>query len=227
MARSSAVLTASLLLATASPALAAETFKVNPDAGNNTFSAIFDAALGERINAQSSALGCDLTYDAATGLASGTCSVPLTSVMVDNEPTKTDHFRQWSTNKKSAPEACRFEARFDKVRLGELVAEKPVPFTADVAFTICGRARADGGTERLRGTAVLFPPGAYGERKTIRVRASVQDFDRNAYRIGPQFTEGWLARVQSLAKVVAEKGTIEIAIFASPAEAEPGVARKP
>ncbi len=36
----------------------AEDFEVNPDAGNNTFSAVFDAKLGERINAVSSAVAC-------------------------------------------------------------------------------------------------------------------------------------------------------------------------
>jgi len=38
----------------AAPA-AAEDFKTNPDAGNNVFTAVFDAKLGERITAQSSA----------------------------------------------------------------------------------------------------------------------------------------------------------------------------
>ena len=43
---------------------------------------------------------------------------------------------------------------------------------------------------------------------------TVAGFDRDAYRIGPGFTEGWLARVQSLAKVVAVKGTVDLSLFA-------------
>jgi hypothetical protein len=79
---------------------------------------------------------------------------------------------------------------------------------------VCGRGRADGGLEKVAGTALLFPPGAYGETKTIRIRATIAGFDRDAYRIGPRYTEGWLARVQSLAKVVAETGTVELSLFA-------------
>jgi hypothetical protein len=100
------------------------------------------------------------------------------------------------------------------VKVGPLAAERAAPFTARVAFTVCGRARVDGGQEQVTGTALLFPPGTYGEKKTIRIRATVAGFDRDAYQIGPRFTDGWLARVQSLAKVVAEKGTIELSLFA-------------
>ena len=65
------------VLTLAAPAVVrAGDFEVNPDAGNNSFSAVFDAKLGERINAVSSAVGCQVTYDEKTGLASGTCSVP-------------------------------------------------------------------------------------------------------------------------------------------------------
>jgi hypothetical protein len=192
----------------------AEELTVNPDAGNNSFSAVFDAALGERINAVSSAVGCQLTLDEKAGTASGTCSVPLESIRVDNDDTKSDHFRQWATNKKSEPRDCRLEAEFRGVKLGALAPEKPAPFTASVRFKVCGRARADGGAETVTGTAMLFPPGAYGDAKTIRVRATLLGFDREAYLIGPRHTEGWLARVQSLAKVVAEKGTVELSLFA-------------
>ena len=206
---------AALSLALASPAAAlAEPLTVNPDAGNSGFSAVFDAALGERINAVSSAVGCDLTYDEKAGLASGRCSVPLESIKVDADDTKSDHFRQWSTNKKSEPAACRFEAVFSGVKVGPLAPEQAAPFTASVAFTVCGRARADGGQEQVTGTAMLFPPGTYGEKRTLRIRATVAGFDRDAYQIGPRFTDGWLARVQSLAKVVAEKGTIDLSLFA-------------
>jgi hypothetical protein len=193
---------------------AAEDFTVNPDAGNNSFSAVFDAALGERINAVSSAVGCQLTLDEKAGTATGRCSVPLESIRVDNDDTKSDHFRQWATNKKSEPRACRLEAVFSGVKVGALASERAVPFTASVPFKVCGRARADGGAESVTGTVMLFPAGAYGGAKTIRIRATVAGFDREAYLIGPKHTDGWLARVQSLAKVVAEQGTVELSLFA-------------
>jgi hypothetical protein len=206
-----------LSLALTAPALArAEELEVNPEAGNNSLSAVFDAKLGERITAVSSAVGCTLRYDEKTGIASGRCSVPLESIRVDNDDTKSDHFRQWVTNKKSDPATCTLEARLTDVRVGKLTPDAPVTFEADVPFTVCGRPRADGKPERLTGTAILFPPGEYGTAKTIRVRARVAGFDREAYRIGPQFTDGWLARVQSLAKVVAGTGDIELSLFARP-----------
>ena len=210
MHRTLAVAVAAALAAPAS----AEEFEVNPDAGNNSLAAVFDAALGERISAVSSAVGCSLRYDEKTGLASGRCSVPLASIRVDNDDTKSDHFRQWATNKKSDPGACRLEVEFRDLRVGPLAPEAPVPFRAEVPFTVCGRPRADGGKETVTGTALLFPPGAYGDRKTIRIRAHLDAFDRDAYRIGPKYTEGWLARVQSLAKVVAEKGSVDLSLFA-------------
>ncbi len=197
-----AVVLASIVLA--APA-AAEDFKTDPDAGNNAFTAVFDARLGERISAQSSQVACDLTYDEKVGTASGSCSVPLSSIKVDNEDTKTEHFQQWVTNKKSDPKECRFEARFAGVKVGRLAPEQPASFAAQIPFTACGRGPADGRKEQVKGTALLFPPGAYGEKKTIRIRATIQHFDRDAYHIGPKYTEGWFARVQSLAKVVADK----------------------
>jgi hypothetical protein len=192
----------------------AEELTVNPEAGNNSFSAVFDAALGERINAVSSTVGCELTYDEKAGIASGHCSVPLESIRVDNDDTKSDHFRQWATNKKSDPKDCKLEVTFNGVKVGPLAPEKPSPFSAEVPFTVCGRARVDSGKEKVTGTAMLFPPGAYGDKETIRIRAEVTNFDRDAYHIGPKYTEGWLARVQTLAKVVAEKGTIDLSLFA-------------
>lgn len=204
---------AALALVLASPALG-EDLRVDPDAGNNTFNAVFDAKLGERITAQSSAVACDLRYDERTGLASGTCSVPLTSIKVDNEDTKTEHFQQWVTNKKSDPSACRFAAAFDGVKVGALAPEQPVSFSGEVPFTVCGRKPVDGRKEKVKGTALLFPPGAYGEKRTVRIRATIEGFDRDAYHIGPKYTDGWLARVQSLAKVVADQGTIELSLFA-------------
>jgi hypothetical protein len=202
------------LLLAAPAASRAEEFTVNPEAGNSGFSAVFDAALGERITAVSSAVGCSVIFDEKSGLASGRCSVPLISITVDNDATKSEHFRDWTTNKKSEPKDCAIEAVFSGVKLGALLPEKAVPFSAEIPFTVCGRARADGAREKVTGTALLFPPGAYGEKKTIRIRATIAGFDRDAYRIGPGYTEGWLARVQSLAKVVAQKGTVELSLFA-------------
>jgi hypothetical protein len=192
----------------------AEEFEVNPEAGNNTFSAVFDAKLGERINAVSSAVACQFDYDEAAGTASGKCSVPLLSIRVDNDDTKSEHFREWTTNKKVEPGACRIEAAFAGVHVGKLAAMTPASFTAEVPFTVCGRARSNGAKEKVTGVALLFPPGAYGEKKTIRIRATLSGFDRDAYRIGPKYTDGWLARVQALAPVVAETGTIELSLFA-------------
>jgi hypothetical protein len=213
-----------LLVAAPAPPRAAP-YRVDPDAGNNTFSAVFDAALGERITAQSASVGCELRHDPATGIAAGRCEVPLTSIRVDAEETKTEHFRQWATNRKGDPAACALEARFDGIRVGRLEPGVPAPFAADVPFTVCGRPRADGGPERVTGTALLFPPGEYGSQETIRIRATVERFDREAYRVGPAFTEGWLARVQSLARVVAREGRVELSLFARAAPAQPAAAR--
>src|ERR1700736_210099 len=95
------------------PLIIAAALHVDPDSGNNKFDATFDAPLGERIMATSSAVACDVTYDEKAGTASGACSVPLTSITVDSEPTKTEHFQQWVTNKKTEPKQCRIEAKFD------------------------------------------------------------------------------------------------------------------
>src|SRR5574342_393032 len=185
MNRSPAPLALAAVLALAAPAAArGEDLVVNPDAGNDTFSAVFDARLGERINAASSAVGCQLAYDDRTGTASGTCSVPLESIRVDNDDTKSDHFRQWATNRKGEPRDCRIEADFAGVAVGQLLPEQPVPFAAEIPFKVCGRGRSDGGKERVTGAALLFPAGSYGDRKTIRIRAQVAAFDRDAYRVG-------------------------------------------
>jgi hypothetical protein len=201
------------------PLLIAAALHVDPDAGNNKFDATFDAPLGERINATSSAVACEVTYDEKAGAASGACSVPLTSITVDSEPTKTEHFQQWVTNKKTDPKQCRIEAKFDGVKVEPTLTGTPsngVPtsskISGEVPFTVCGRARSDGKKEKLSGTAMMLPDGR------IRVRARVANFNRDQYRIGPKYTEGWLSRVQQLAPVVAETGTIEISLFAKPAE---------
>ena len=215
------------LLAWTSTALAEE-FTVNPDAGNNGFAAVFDDALKELNIAVSSAVECSFTYDEVTGAVSGRCAVPLATVRVDNNSTKTRHFREWITNNKSDPEACRFEAVFNGVKVGPLPLDTPVPFSAEVAITICGRGRADGGREKVTGTARLLPPSIYAGRKTVRLRAVIAVFHREAYRIGPQFTEGWPARLQSLADVVAEAGAIEFCLFAEAREPSlPAVAISP
>ena len=38
-------------------------FVVDPEAGNNAFTAVFDSTIGERITAVSSAVGCTLRVD--------------------------------------------------------------------------------------------------------------------------------------------------------------------
>lgn len=192
------------------------TFTVDPEAGNNTFSAIFDASLGERIMAVTSGISCTVTVDEGKLEGHAKCTVPLKSVRVDNDDTKTDHFQQWATNKKSAPEKCTFELDVPGVKLPAALEEKkPVTFTADGTFTICGRKRDDGGTERLTGTVISLPASSPGDPRTLRIRARVEHFDRERYGISPKNTAGWLARVQQLASVVATDGTIDVNIFAT------------
>ena len=190
--------------------VAAASLNVDANAGNSKFDATFDAPLGEKIMATSAAVGCDVTLDNES--ASGACSVPLESVTVDSEPTKTEHFQQWATNKKVDPKKCALEAKFDRVKLDGPISATPVKFSGDAAFTICGKKRTDGGKEKLEGTAVQLPNGS------IRVRAKVERFSRDQYKIGPRYTDGWLSRVQQLAPVVADEGTIEISAFARPAK---------
>jgi polyisoprenoid-binding protein YceI len=86
-------LSAAMLFLVSSQPVWAEnaTFKVDPEAGNNTFSAVFDAALGERIMAVTSGIDCTVTVDEGK-LGKAKCSVPLKSIKVDNDDTKTEHF---------------------------------------------------------------------------------------------------------------------------------------
>ena len=191
-----------------------QTLRVDGKAGNNTLNGVFDAPLGERITATSSAVACDIQVDAEGRNLSGRCSVPLSSLTVDADPTKSDHFRQWATNRKSDPARCMLAADLAgvAVSLPRSTGESNT-FQAEVPFTICGRPREDGGREHVTGTVVRLEDGWF------RVRARIEHFHREAYRIGPRFTEGWLARVQSLAKVVAEEGTLELTLFAAPPEA--------
>lgn len=199
----------------ASRAAAADRYSVDPQAGNSNFSAVFNAPLGERINAVSSAVGCELTYDAASLSAGGHCSVPLKSIEVDADDTKTDHFQQWATNKKSPPESCNFELALSQVKLsGPLKAKEGVPFTATGTFKICGRSKDPAGPEAITGTVMLFPKGSYGGAQTLRIRAKIVGFDRESYGISPKATAGWFARVEQLGPVVAAKGDIELSLFA-------------
>jgi len=187
-------------------------FSVPADAGHNSFSAVFDAPLGERITAVSSAVGCELTYDAAGNTASGSCSVPLKSIMVDNEPTKTEHFQQWTTNKKSKAEKCRFEAKFDGVKLESALSDRPSKLSGQARFTVCGRAREGGGAEQLTGEARMLPDGR------LRLQVKIDKFSRDAYQISAKYTDGWAARVQQLAPVVSDEGVIDLSLLAKAEE---------
>jgi hypothetical protein len=191
------------------------TLKVDPEAGNNTFSAVFDAALDERIMAVSSAVGCTITADEGKLEGRAKCSVPLTSITVDSDETKTDHFRQWATNKKLDPKKCTFDLDLPHVQLPSPPVEKqPVTFTTEGTFSICGRKRDNGQPEKIQGTIILLPTGSLGEARAFRIRAKVEGFDREQYGISPKNTAGWLARVQQLANVVATEGTIDVNVFA-------------
>ena len=204
-----------LALVLASSLAYAEKLVVDSKAGNNTFTAVFHAPLGERITAVSSSIGCDATYDDKKGTISGTCRVPLLTIDVDGNSTKSEHFQQWATNNSTKPKKCDFEATFTDVAVGTLALDKPAEFTAEIPFTVCGRARTDGGKESVKGTALLLSPATAGEGTTVKVRATVEKFNRESYKIGPQFTSGWLARVQALASVVAAEGTVELTLFAT------------
>lgn len=190
-------------------------FAVDPEAGNNAFSAVFDAAIGERITAVSSAVGCTVSVDEAKLQGKATCSVPLTSIRVDNDDTKSDHFRQWATNKKLDPRKCVFKIEVPGLKLDTVEPMKPVAFATAGRFTICDRARDDHGDEKITGTIIYLPAGSYNDVRTLRIRAKIEDFDRERYQIGPKWTDGWLARVQELAPVVAADGTIEVNVFAT------------
>ncbi len=208
-------------LAASAGSVGARGFKTNPDAGNNSMSAVFDAAIGERIMAVSSAVDCTLEVDEGKLSGTATCRVPLTSIQVDSEPTKTEHFQQWATNKKGTPDECSFDLVIDEIDLsGPVAANVPVEFETTGTFTICGRQKEGGGAEKVSGTLIHLPAGTYGSSETLRVRARIEDFDREAYGISPASTPGWLARVQSLAPVVAGQGTIDVNLFAKAPEAE-------
>jgi hypothetical protein len=205
-----------LIMSSRSAIAESATFTVDPEAGNNTFSAVFDASLGERIMAVTSSIDCTITVDEGKLEGKAKCSVPLKGVRVDNDDTKTEHFQQWATNKKSEPEKCTFDLEVPGVKLSSALEEKkPVPFTAEGTFTICGRKRDDGGAEHLTGTVISLPASSPSDPRTLRVRARIDHFDRERYGISPKNTAGWLARVQQLASVVATDGAIDVNIFAT------------
>ena len=205
----------------ASPAMASETsFAVDPSLGNSVVSAVFDSAIGERITAVSSAIGCTLTVDESSLEGRAHCSVPLTSVRVDNDDTKSEHFAEWATNKKSEPATCTLEVDVPAVKLPATPKEKtPLQFTTEGTFVICGRKRDDGGREKIATTLTYLPAGTYGEKRTLRIRARIEKFDRERYGVSPKNTSGWLSRVQQLAPVVAAEGTIDVSAFATTADA--------
>jgi len=206
---------------------AATEFAVDPEVGNNAFTAVFDSQIGERITAVSSAVGCTLTIDEAAREGHASCSVPLSTVRIDNDDTKTEHFGQWATNQKTDPKQCTFQLEVPEVKLPSPVEPKtPVAFTTDGRFTICGRPRDDGQPERIQGTVIYLPAGTYGAKRTLRIRAKVDHFDREKYGVSPKNTAGWLARVQQLAPVVGTEGTIEVNLFATAAD-ESGTGGQP
>ncbi|HWP67008.1 MAG TPA: hypothetical protein VNO26_14000 [Candidatus Limnocylindria bacterium] len=185
--------------------------------------AVFDAAIGERISAVSSAIGCTLTVDEDAFEGKISCSLPLASIRVDNDDTKTEHFGEWATNKKMDPKACALDFEAPLVKVTPPVAPKqPVSFATEGWFTICGRKRDDGRPERVTGTIIYLPAGTYGSKRTLRIRARIEKFDREKYGVTPKATPGWLARVQQLAPVVATEGTIDVNIFATAQEAGAG-----
>jgi len=211
-----------LLLAAAAPALASSIFEVDPDAGRNQFTAVFDSAVGERITAVSSKVACTLTVDDERLEGSATCTVPLTAIRVDNDDTKSDHFRQWATNKKLDPKKCRIELALPVVKVpGPVEAGKSVTFETKGTFTVCGRPRDDQGTEPIKVTVTYVPPATPEAPRLLRIRAHVSTFDRDRYGVSPKNTAGWLARVQQLADVVATEGTIDVSLFATAGGAAP------
>lgn len=194
---------------------AAATYTVDEAALGNAMTAVFDSAVGERITAVSPRIACRLTVDETALTGSGHCSVPLTSIAIDNTPTKSEHFQQWATNKKSEPEACSLELTLPEVRLpGPVTPDRPVQFHTDGTFTICGRARDDKGAERIAVTLTYLPEHGDAKVHALRIRAHVDHFDRERYGVSPRATAGWLARVEQLSDVVATEGVIDVSVVA-------------
>lgn len=194
---------------------AATTFTVAADDRGNAMTAVFDSAVGERITAVSPRIACTLTVDEDALTGSGRCSIPLTSIAVDNTPTKSEHFQQWATNKKTDPAACTLDLALTAVRVpGPVVPDQPVRFMTDGTFTVCGRARDDGGAEHLAVTLTYLPAHGEAKRPALRIRAQVEQFDRERYGVSPRATAGWLARVEQLSDVVAPQGVVDVSIVA-------------
>jgi hypothetical protein len=192
------------------------TYGVDVDARGNAMTAVFDSAVGERITAVSPRIACTLTVDEAALTGSAHCSVPLTSIAVDNTPQKSEHFQQWATNKKSDPEACTIDLTLPAVRVpGPVTPDRPIQLTTEGTFTICGRPRDDHGAEPVAVTLTYIPE--YGDDKVhaLRIRAHVEHFDRERYGVSPRATAGWLARVEQLSDVVATEGVIDVSILAT------------
>ncbi len=211
------VITLVLLLAAAiRPAAGADTtFVVDLDGLGNSMTAVFDSAVGERITAVSSKVSCTITVDEAALQGMASCSIPLTSIAVDNTPTKSEHFQQWATNKKSEPDACRIELTVPMTRVpGPVTPDKPVQFTADGTFHVCGRPRDDKGSERIAVTATYLPKLGGDGPPALRIRAHLDHFDRERYGVSPRATAGWLARVEQLSDVVATEGVIDVSVVA-------------
>jgi hypothetical protein len=205
-----------VLVAAFAPAMGATTtFEVDADAHGNAMTAVFDSAVGERISAVSPRIACTLTVDDEALTGSGRCSIALTSISVDNEPTKSEHFQQWATNKKTDPAACTLDLALKAVRVpGPVVPDQPVQFTTDGTFTICGRARDDGRAEHLAVTLTYLPAHGEEKRRALRIRVHVEHFDRERYGVSPRATAGWLARVEQLSDVVATNGVVDVSIVA-------------
>ena len=195
----------------------AKTYTVEAGSGNSNMTAVFDAPLGERITAISSQLTCSIEVADDKQTISGKCSIPLTTIMVDNEDVKTAHFQLWATNRKGKPESCKLELDFGSVKLDSKVrARTPTEFSFNGRFKVCGRSHSQGVSERISGQIILFPEGTYreGSPELLRVRARIRDFSRNAYQVGPEWTGGLLAKVQALASAVSKVGDIDISLFA-------------
>ena len=81
--------------------------------------------------AVTSGIDCTVTVDEGKLDGTAKCLVPLKAIKVDNDDTKTEHFQQWTTNKKSESEKCTFDLDVPGVKLPSALAEKkPVSFTA-------------------------------------------------------------------------------------------------
>ena len=100
-----AALISLLLAAPAAPGRGAAPSTRTPATAASRPSSTPRSASGSTPSAPRSA--CQVTFDEKTGLASGRCSVPLTSIKVDTDDTKSEHFHDWATNKKSEPKDCK------------------------------------------------------------------------------------------------------------------------